>query len=107
MADFPEPVDMTTSVSRPFRIDSIASRCPGRKVTKPNVSRATESIGGLDICTRSLPAFEGQLTRARLIPSHRNPSRSSVRAGPRSRPFHVVEDVLEDVLLQPAACVEG
>src|SRR4051812_26834426 len=94
---------MTTSVSRPSRTDSIASRCPGRSPSKPNVSRATRSIGGLDICTSALSRFSGQLTPATVYPSHRNPSRSSDRAGPRSRPFHF----LEDVLLEPPAGVEG
>jgi hypothetical protein len=37
MADLPEPVDMTTSVSRPSSSASIASRWPGRSVSKPNV----------------------------------------------------------------------
>src|SRR3954451_13381460 len=103
MADLPEPVDITTSVSRPARTDSIASRCPGRSASKPNVSRATCSIGGLDICTSALSRVRGQLTPAKVLPSHRNPSRSSDRAGPRSRPFHF----LEDVLLEPPAGVEG
>jgi hypothetical protein len=43
---------MTTSVSRPDRTDSIASRWPGRSDAKPNASRATRSIrpSTLDAC---------------------------------------------------------
>src|SRR5689334_17550711 len=44
MADLPEPVDITASVSRPASTASIASRWPGRSAAKPNASRATRSI---------------------------------------------------------------
>src|SRR3954453_19142053 len=44
MADLPEPVDMTTSVSRPASTDSIASRWPGRSASKPKASRAARSM---------------------------------------------------------------
>src|SRR3954469_12839512 len=44
MADFPAPVDMTASTSRPSNAAAIASACPGRSAEKPNASRATRSI---------------------------------------------------------------
>src|SRR3954454_19318719 len=47
MADLPEPVDMTARVSRPASVLSIASRCPGRRASKPIASRATRSIGSV------------------------------------------------------------
>jgi hypothetical protein len=44
MADLPEPVDITASVSRLASVLSIASRWPGRSASKPIASRATRSI---------------------------------------------------------------
>src|SRR3954471_6161480 len=51
MADFPEPVGITTSVSRPSTTASTASRCAGRS-ENPSASRATESAdgGGIGAC---------------------------------------------------------
>src|SRR3954451_22452964 len=86
MADLPAPVDMTTSVSRPARTDSIASCCPGRRASKPKVSRATFSIRGVDICTRATSLADRLLHKG-------------------SDPCFVTW--LENVLLQPAARVEG
>jgi hypothetical protein len=48
MADLPEPVDITTSVSRPARMASMASRWPGRSDSYSKVSRATRSIGSME-----------------------------------------------------------
>src|SRR4051795_7089184 len=44
MADLPEPVDITHSVSRPASTLSTPSRCPGRSVRKPKCSFASRSI---------------------------------------------------------------
>src|SRR5918995_299118 len=44
MADLPEPVDITATVSRPSSTDSIASRWPGRSASKPNASRAALGV---------------------------------------------------------------
>src|SRR3954453_7783569 len=99
MADLPEPVDMTTSVSRPARTASIASRCPGRSASKPKVSRATTSIGGVNICTSADSPKAGQLTPARVIHLATEIPPAAVSGPARQRrPSH-----LEDVLLQPVA----
>src|SRR3954449_8949915 len=41
MADFPEPVDITPSASRPPTTASTPSRCPGRNRSKPRRSLAS------------------------------------------------------------------
>src|SRR5215210_6538085 len=68
MADLPEPVDITASVSRPASVLSIASRWPGRSASKPIASRATRSIGSLRRATRTgYPAVAAtSLTRMEL-----------------------------------------
>src|SRR5262249_16630657 len=43
---FPEPVGMTTSVSRPPRAESTASAWPGRNLRKPKYSRMRSPSGG-------------------------------------------------------------
>src|SRR3954452_14455763 len=64
MADLPDPVDMTASVSRPARTASIASRCPGRRASKPNASRATRSIRSVGAAIAAgIPAATAQETR--------------------------------------------
>src|SRR6202008_2397650 len=83
----------------------------------------------LDICTRSFPASQGQLTHARLIPRTEIPPAAVTGPATRSRPFHFGDSgaskrtqkshfgsipkwvvpgttALENVLLQPAARVE-
>src|SRR5256885_533670 len=62
MAVLPEPVDITHSVSRPARIDSTPSRCPGRRRAKPKRSLASRSI-----CVLTL-----DVAMARLSEQHRD-----------------------------------
>src|SRR3954447_9164689 len=62
MAVLPEPVDITHSVSRPARIDSTPSRCPGCRRAKPKRSLASRSI-----CVLTL-----DVAMARLSEQHRD-----------------------------------
>src|SRR3954447_22870014 len=66
MADLPEPVDITHSVSRPARTDWIDSACPGRSSWNPSRSRAR---------SRSRSALASRIPQA---PPNRRPEKPSV-----------------------------
>src|SRR5439155_22256380 len=71
---FPEPVGATERTSRPASIAATTSPCPGRKPSRPKVSRSTCSA--LAIIQGSLTVMwapsQGGLTTARAL--HKSPA---------------------------------